>query len=806
MDTSDRRDPNWPARLPSAPPLPPAPSIASNGGPPGWGVEAGAAPSTPRISPQSILRGLVRNWWKILGLWILLATPLVYLVYTKVEPNYTAYSVLLAEPTQPYLYNDTRGNVQEISRYISTQIQTILSDRVLDAALADRSVVDTPFVKESASPRSDLKKKLRVVNTTNTYYIEVSLSSPRPTEAAALVNSVVAAYMESLRDYRSGSDRALKQRMETWLNDQEAQKTEKEAELFRLVSGGTVDPQALANQEPRTAESPDDADEAVKALTTKDVTIEQYRRYLDQLVQVNLELVPHESLLEQRTAVLRDQDDGSDLDPDSPPTLSREQVQARIEMEFRRIPAVAQILQDIEATDEQLTHSAGVARKGSDPAVSAARKRRSQLEARHDALWLEHYEEIRDLVLATADAPAGTIGGAATPEALSMAELKAKVDMLRRQREAIVDLLKSMEVKTQESNNDTFRANRLNAEIQILSNRIEPVHKKLEDLKFQTDKETVRVELAGPAQVPKTASDNKRNRYMGVALMGTLGLIMALFALLEIKAERVGDPDELSNRLHSEVYSLPPLPSIRSRRKLGAPSDDDQIERFIQRLDHLRFAICGDHPEVGLGRCVLITSAIGGEGKTTLAAQLAARCGNAGHSTLLIDGDLRRGSLCSLLDIPEGSGLSDALREEASVEDVESIVAPVQGGTFHLLRAGTPVQDASRVFHGRGFGMLIARLRQLYDLIIIDSPPVLPVPDALIIGRWTDGAVLASRYDVSRAPQVERARRQLNNAGVPVLGTVINGMRSSDSYYGHYTYSRTRSVPSDAGSDPDASS
>ncbi|MDR3622626.1 MAG: CpsD/CapB family tyrosine-protein kinase, partial [Paludisphaera borealis] len=219
-------------------------------------------------------------------------------------------------------------------------------------------------------------------------------------------------------------------------------------------------------------------------------------------------------------------------------------------------------------------------------------------------------------------------------------------------------------------------------------------------------------------------------------------------------------------------------------------AEDDQIDRFIQRLDHLRFAVCGDHPEVGLGRCVLITSAIGGEGKTTLAAQLAARCGHAGHSTLLIDADLRRGSLCALLDIPEGLGLSDVLKEEANVEDV---AIPVQGGTFHLLCAGTPVADTSRLFQGRNFGMMIARLRQMYDLIIIDSPPVLPVPDGLIMGRWTDGAVLASRFDISRAPQVERARRQLSNAGIPVLGTVINGMKSSDAYYGRYSYSRGRS-------------
>jgi len=789
-----------PARLPSTHPLPPAPSIASYGG--ALARDGGGASPTMRISPQSILRGLARNWWKILALWILLSAPLVYLIYSKVEPTYTAYSVLLAEPTQPDLYGGAKGGgtIQEISRYIATQIQSILSDRVLDSALADRSVVGLPFVKNSESPRVDLKQALRVVNIPNTYNIQISLDSSNPREAAAIVNSVVNAYMESLRDYRLRGDSILKRRMQAWLDEREAEKKAKEDELERIVNAGRVDPQSLVSTSQQAAANSDDPDEAVKALTTKDVSMEQYRRYLDRLVQVNLELIPLDSLLEQRTAAARAQDDGFDWEAESPPLgLSDEELQAQIATEFRRIPAVAQVLADIDATNAELTHNVGIARKkGSDPAVTAAQKRISQLKARHNALWREHYEEIRDAVLAAAAAMRTPGGAATTPEALSLEDLRTKVEMLRSQRNAIVDLLGSMEVETKQSNNETFRAGRLNAEIQILRGRIEPVHKKLEDLKFQTDKETVRVESQGPAQIPKVPSSNKRNRYMAVALFGTLGLIMGLFALLEVKAERVDDPDALSSRIRSEVYSLPPLPSVRSQRRLGSPGDDDQIERFIQRLDHLRFAVCGDHPEVGLGRCVLITSAIGGEGKTTLAAQLAARCGHAGHSTLLIDADLRRGTLCPLLDIPEGPGLSDALKEEADVED---IAVPVQGGTFHLLRAGTPIHDTSRVFQGRGFGMLIARLRQLYDLIIIDSPPVLPVPDALIIGRWTDGAVLASRYDVSRAPQVERARHQLNNAGVPVLGTVINGMKSSDAYYGRYTYSRTRSVPPDAEAD-----
>ena len=313
-------------------------------------------------------------------------------------------------------------------------------------------------------------------------------------------------------------------------------------------------------------------------------------------------------------------------------------------------------------------------------------------------------------------------------------------------------------------------------------------------MKFESSNQLVRVFLQDPASLPKIPSINKRNRYMAILPVALLFAVIGLFLLLEIKAERVGDPDLLSSRVQSEVFALPPLPTNRGPRRLSGPALDDQIDRFIQRLDHLRFAVCGGHHDADLGRCVLVTSAVGGEGKTTLSAQLAARCGNAGISTLLIDADLRRGALCPLLDVPEGPGLSDALQGEINVDE---LVIPVQGGTFHLLTAGTPVQDTSRVLQGRNFAMLIAQLRHRYEMIIIDSPPVLPIPDALILGRWTDGALLATRFEVSRSPQVERARRQLDQAGIPVLGTVLNGMRSSDSYYGRYAYNRQRSSRSD---------
>ena len=180
------------------------------------------------------------------------------------------------------------------------------------------------------------------------------------------------------------------------------------------------------------------------------------------------------------------------------------------------------------------------------------------------------------------------------------------------------------------------------------------VKKQLAQLRFEDSREHCRVKVIENADAPKSPSNNKRLKYMAAAPVGVMFLMLGLFLLIEIKAERVADPDSLSTRVRSEVYALPPLPTARSIRKLSESDADDQIEQFIQRLDHLRFAVCGNPGELGKGRCVLITSAIGGEGKTTLAAQLAARCGNAGMSTLLIDSDFRRASLCQLLDVPGG--------------------------------------------------------------------------------------------------------------------------------------------------------
>jgi capsular exopolysaccharide synthesis family protein len=207
-----------------------------------------------------------------------------------------------------------------------------------------------------------------------------------------------------------------------------------------------------------------------------------------------------------------------------------------------------------------------------------------------------------------------------------------------------------------------------------------------------------------------------------------------------------------------------------------------------------------------LGRCVMITSAMGGEGKTTLAAQLGGRCASAGIRTLLIDADLRRATLSKMLDVPQGPGLVNVLGGTSGV--AEAVVNIDGAGSLFLLPAGMSGMDAGRVFRGPDLGRMLEQLREEFELILIDTPPVLPVPDALTVGQWVDGSLIAARSDTSRFNLVGRASRMLSSARIPVLGVVVNGVRSEGTYGDYaYRYSQTSATatadaPTDGGPGP----
>ncbi len=774
MDTTNRSQSKLPALFPADSFPPPLPRPAYNG-------DLAIAPAS-QIDSRVLIRGLKRYWWRILLFWVVVSALVACLIFATVGPTYEAISRIQIEPAQPDLYDASRqmsgGNMRDSETYLQTQVKLMTTDRVLDRALANESVKAFPMIKDSEDRDADLRKKIVVEIEPGTYIITVALESRDPKEAAEIVNAVVLSYVDEHSKFTQSRDSVLKKSLEGQLSSLREQIERKKKDLEELHQKGNVKiSKPVLNIDTSKGEN-----EGVQP-TFISVEEQQIKSMSAAMIQNDIELLTAQEDLKARLEIQKGQQDA-----DSQPQPIDNDLEDRVKEAFLNDPEVIALSNQMDELKDQLDRHKAVIRKQSDPAQIATRKQLDKLKKEYDNIWYAKADQLRNRLRMAID-------GRTAVETIG--ELQHKVKMLQGKKEKFARMFEQLVPKQKASNTDSFRYTFMNQEVNGLIQREEQVRRKLAQVEFQSGQEQYRVVVVDRAAAPKVASYDKRWKYMAVAPVGVLFMMLGLFLLLEIKAERVADPDALSTRVRSEVYALPPLPKSRGLRKRNEHTLDAQIEEFIDRLDHLRFAVCGNSVQPGKGRCVLITSAKEKEGKTTLAAQLAARCGNAGMSTLLIDADLRRGALCTLLDVPEGLGLSDVLRGESAIEDV---VVPVQGGAFSLLCAGTQIREIGTLFQDRQFGMFITQLRQRYDLIIIDSPPVLPVPDALILGRWADGAILAARYDISQLPQLERARRQLDSAGIAVLGTVINGLRHSDSYYGRYTYSRRRSP------DPDSSS
>lgn len=189
---------------------------------------------------------------------------------------------------------------------------------------------------------------------------------------------------------------------------------------------------------------------------------------------------------------------------------------------------------------------------------------------------------------------------------------------------------------------------------------------------------------------------------------------------------------------------------------------------------------------------VLVTSAIPGEGKTTIAVNLAGVLARNGCRTLLLDADMRSPDLPQALGLP-GSlpGLSEVLAGEVSFEQALRCVKPLG---LYLLAAGSPVGNPVPLLEGAVFANVLASARQVFEWVIIDSPPLVPVADANCVASVVDGILLVVRWGLTPRDELDQALGAL--AGLPLIGLVLNTYDEprQKSYYSYYT----RSVPEPA--------
>jgi capsular exopolysaccharide synthesis family protein len=184
-------------------------------------------------------------------------------------------------------------------------------------------------------------------------------------------------------------------------------------------------------------------------------------------------------------------------------------------------------------------------------------------------------------------------------------------------------------------------------------------------------------------------------------------------------------------------------------------------------------------------RSVVVTSARRGEGKTTVAWNLACAAASTGLSVAVVEADLRRPTLAERYGLEAEPGLAELLFGEASVPDVGQILElPMNGrangrlNRLHVIVAGRPPEDPWAVMQSGAAGQILAHLKAHVDLVVVDAPPITHAADAISLLGDVDGVVVVASVDSTRGPAARRLREQLHALKTRVLGVVATG--SSD--------------------------
>jgi capsular exopolysaccharide synthesis family protein len=407
-----------------------------------------------------------------------------------------------------------------------------------------------------------------------------------------------------------------------------------------------------------------------------------------------------------------------------------------------------------------------------------------------------------------------------------MLELKAKVDSLKK---ALADERKRA-LKGIQSQFDTDKAaeerlrhqieeeraaaqdvaqrlihyNVLNKEASSLRELYQNVLRQVKEVEISAATATSNVFVADYASLPTHPSAPQTN--VIVVLFGIIGLTAGILAAFiaesledtlatteEVEGslalpmlgaipqfDPVGAPDPLpllpsaTNHEASEpalvAEEKPSAAQSRTQRLLTLSGSRDPLSEALRTLRASILLSSADRPP----RIVMVSSAMQGEGKTTIVSHLAAILSQGAYRVVMVDADIRLSGLSKLFQVENSHtsvGLSELLTGQAPLEQVLQST-PLPG--LDLIPAGNHAPDPAELLGSRALSTLLTSLRERYDFVLIDAPPVLPVADSLMLSQAVDSVVLVVRSQVTGRKHAQEARRRLLAVHARVLGVVLN--------------------------------
>jgi polysaccharide biosynthesis transport protein len=727
---------NLPAPAPVAPPvangviLPPAGPYSA-----GWGAGVpGQATLAPTLNALSLLLALRRRWVLALVLGLLGgAAAAVAAWFITPPPTYRARAMVHLAISQEHLIPGRQFHDSPFDQ--KTQISVVKSQLVLNAALKQPQVAQLSTVVEKPSALEWLTKELEVDFSMGPEVLSISLSGDRPEELVTLVNAVMKAYLDGFVNEEDKKRRERLEHLKELRTQHESILRAKQKILERFAP-------KLGAGDPKNAQ----------------VWFEMKVKHLglakEQLFAVQTQIRTQEIDLKGQEQARERAKSGVDITDamveqaiESDPQVQRHHNKIAEIQEY--IANLLSVVPSAEARDNLLRKT------GKQGELDGAQR---ALEARRQELLPKKRKELQDKLLSDFD--------------VNIAQVRYQIVLKQEEEKMLSKVIDDLAGETHDVGKDEFDLGLARREAEEEDKIVQTLAQNIQGLE---------IDLLAPSRARPldeaiaTKVNGPKKRLLIAGGVGGLGLALAMLAVAfwEFLSRRVKSVDEVAYGLGVRlVGTLPAVPAReRGRPLLNSPAAARWETHFTESVDSYRTMLLHE-ARVHSIRVVMVTSAVSGEGKTSLASHLVVSLARAGSNALLVDCDLRNPSAHLFFGLSRGPGLSELLRGEV---DVAAAVRPTPTGGGWIMTAGDCDLRAVQCLGGDGLRSLFDQLRQQFDFVVVDSPPVLSVADSLLVGQHADGVIFSVLYDVSRMPSVAAAQHRLAMLGIPTLGAVVIG-------------------------------
>ncbi|MBL8849872.1 MAG: polysaccharide biosynthesis tyrosine autokinase, partial [Planctomycetaceae bacterium] len=691
-------------------------------------------------------QALLHRKWMLLFL-IALGVGAGSLVHSRTEPVYASFAKLYIRQNQPTLVDGAGRTGQK--NPLETYSVLICSPRIIQKAIADGSLRDLPSLKGASAAATIIGGLTAAPHEDSTDYLMLSYSGKNQADTQKILDAVINAFVQDLEDSRStmaaGDIKIItdaRNKLQAELTDLEAKYAEfrKTAGLLYTQDGGlNFHQQRLTDIESKRSALMIEKSQTQTQLTAIEKALQGGAKREALLLMVDQ--------LDQNsgaTAV------GAEPPPTSflshlLPLLTEKQL--LVEKVGARHPDVLALESRINLTRELLQEQSGVTVSGEPLDLLA--------------VYVESLQE----KLATLESNLGGMNELFIEESKASADISELENEDRAGREKI-ELTKSMFAGYVEM------LQRVNVAGEVGHVSADP-----------TDPPTVGRQVA-PVLV------------RSLALGGVGGLLVGILLafLLEMADQSYRSPDDITRQLGVPVVGhIPNIEVGRERKRIGASRLHPSLVTYHRPGSQMAEAYRAVRTALLSGtrnqphQLIQITSPNPGDGKSTLSTNLAMSIAKAGKSVLLIDADLRRPNVHKLLGMDCDIGVTSVVEGGADFDDA------IQSGPVpHLdvMTAGPQEKNRAELLLSPRFAEMLNALRERYDYVIVDTPPLLAVSDPAAIGAMVDGVILVLRINRQARLHAVRARETLDLVGARLIGVVVNALGDSSAVQGFGTGTR----------------